>query len=41
VREGELIVELAPVPLCCNNPKCGKPLPSDGFAYCPHCGKKC
>ncbi len=40
VREGELIVELAPVPNCCGNPKCKKPLPSDSFTFCPHCGKK-
>ena len=40
VREGELIVELAPAPLCCPNAKCGKALPSEGFVYCPHCGKK-
>ncbi|MDL2316540.1 pyruvate carboxylase [Desulfovibrio sp. OttesenSCG-928-A18] len=40
VREGELIVELAPVPLCCANPQCRKPLPSEGFSFCPHCGKK-
>ena len=40
VREGELIVELAPVPSCCCNPKCGKPLPVDNYAFCPFCGKK-
>ncbi|MDR0339779.1 MAG: pyruvate carboxylase [Desulfovibrio sp.] len=40
VREGELIVELGPVPLRCANPKCAKPLPADGCLYCPHCGKK-
>lgn len=38
VREGELIVELAPIPLCCKNEECGKPLPSDSFAFCPYCG---
>lgn len=40
VREGELIVELAPIPLCCKNGECGKPLPSDSFVFCPHCGTK-
>jgi pyruvate carboxylase len=38
VREGELIVELAPVPHCCA--KCGKPMSSDTFEFCPFCGKK-
>jgi len=40
VREGELIVELAPIPNSCSNPKCAKPLPTDSFAFCPYCGKK-
>ncbi|MDL2279463.1 pyruvate carboxylase [Desulfovibrio sp. OttesenSCG-928-G11] len=40
VREGELIVELAPAPLCCPNPKCGKALPAETFVFCPYCGKK-
>ena len=40
VKEGELIIELGPVPSCCSNEKCGKPLPSDAFTFCPHCGKK-
>ncbi|MDL2267011.1 pyruvate carboxylase [Desulfovibrio sp. OttesenSCG-928-G15] len=40
VREGELIVELTPVPLFCANPKCAKALPTDSFAFCPYCGKK-
>ncbi|MDL2285240.1 pyruvate carboxylase [Desulfovibrio sp. OttesenSCG-928-F07] len=39
VREGELIVELAPVPVCCANPECGKPLPGEEFSFCPFCGK--
>lgn len=38
VQEGELIVELAPVPLYCNNAECGKALPSESFAFCPYCG---
>lgn len=40
VKEGELIVELAPVPVCCGNENCGKPLPGESFTYCPYCGKK-
>lgn len=40
VREGELIVELAPMPVCCPNADCRKPLPAEGYVYCPYCGKK-
>jgi pyruvate carboxylase len=40
VREGELIVELGPVPLRCGNPQCAKPLPSGSYQYCPFCGRK-
>ncbi len=40
VREGELIVELGPVPYCCPNKACGKPLPTDSFVFCPFCGKR-
>jgi pyruvate carboxylase len=40
VREGELIVELAPIPQCCSDPKCGKPVPADNYIFCPYCGKK-
>jgi pyruvate carboxylase len=40
VREGELIVELGPVPLRCSNPQCAKPLPSESYQYCPFCGRK-
>jgi len=40
VREGELIVELGPVPAVCANPACGKPLPADTFTFCPFCGGK-
>jgi len=40
VREGELIVELGPVPAVCINPECGKPLPADTFTFCPFCGAK-
>jgi len=38
VREGELIVELAPVPASCTS--CAKPLPADSFTFCPYCGEK-
>ena len=38
VREGELIVELAPVPASCIS--CSKPLPADSFTFCPYCGEK-
>ena len=38
VREGELIVELAPSPNLCSNPECGKPLPIVAMHYCPWCG---
>jgi pyruvate carboxylase len=40
VHEGELIVELEPVPQCCSNPKCSKPIPAENYIYCPYCGKK-
>ena len=40
VKEGELIIELGPVPLLCPNKECGKPIPQDNFAFCPHCGKE-
>ena len=38
VREGELIIELAPCPMVCSNPDCGKPLPSAAVRFCPWCG---
>ncbi len=40
VREGELIIELAPCPTVCQNPECGKPLPSSAINFCPWCGAK-
>lgn len=40
VREGELIVELAPCPTVCANPECGKPLPAGAANFCPWCGHK-
>ncbi len=39
VREGELIVELSPVPVCCSNPECNKPLAGESYTFCPYCGK--
>ena len=40
VREGELIVELGPVPRVCGNEACGQPIPMDNIAFCPHCGAR-
>ena len=39
VKEGELLVELAPAPLTCANPACGKAISLDDAQFCPHCGK--
>lgn len=39
VKEGDLILELAPLSMCCQNPKCGKPIPGDSYTFCPYCGK--
>ncbi len=36
VIEGELIVELAPVPSVCKN--CNEPLMHEDFSFCPFCG---
>ncbi len=36
IKEGELIVELAPTPDFC--PSCSEPLASDDFKFCPFCG---
>ncbi len=38
VREGELIVELGPMPIRCPKADCNKPLASDSFIFCPFCG---
>ncbi|MGM0453273.1 MAG: pyruvate carboxylase [Thermodesulfobacteriota bacterium] len=38
VKEGELIVELAPAPDFC--PACSEPLASDDFCFCPFCGSR-
>ncbi len=40
VTEGELIVELGPVPRVCNNNACAHPIPMDNIEYCPYCGDK-
>ncbi|MBO4312799.1 MAG: pyruvate carboxylase [Desulfovibrio sp.] len=40
VQEGELIVELGPVPRICPNEACAQPLLGDGIHFCPHCGTK-
>ena len=39
VKEGELLVELGPVPHLCPNPECGKAIASDTAVFCPYCGK--
>jgi pyruvate carboxylase len=38
VKEGELLVELGPVPKMCE--ACEHPVASDEFDYCPACGEK-
>jgi len=38
VREGELIVEMGPVPRLCSNEACAQPILMEGTTYCPHCG---
>ena len=40
VREGELIVELGPVPRVCANEACGQPIPMENITFCPYCGSK-
>ncbi|MDE5879141.1 MAG: zinc-ribbon domain-containing protein [Desulfovibrio sp.] len=40
VHEGELIVELGPVPRLCPNAACGQPLPADSARFCPACGTR-
>lgn len=40
VREGELIVELGPVPRICPNPACGQPIAQANSRFCPHCGAR-
>jgi pyruvate carboxylase len=38
VKEGELLVELGPVPKKCE--ACEHPIVSDAYEYCPTCGEK-
>lgn len=38
VREGELIVELGPIPRMCCNEACGQPILMENIAFCPYCG---
>lgn len=38
VREGELLVELGPVPKVCPNEACGHAIPSEDARFCPFCG---
>ncbi|MEG2139206.1 MAG: pyruvate carboxylase [Bilophila sp.] len=40
VREGELIVELGPVPRLCTNEACSRPLPLSDIGFCPYCGER-
>ena len=40
VREGELIVELGPVPRICTNEACSRPLPMNDIEFCPYCGER-
>lgn len=37
VKEGELLVELAPAPTLCK--KCENPVASSDFKFCPYCGE--
>jgi pyruvate carboxylase len=39
VHEGELIVELGPVPRLCPNEACGQPIPMQDITFCPYCGQ--
>ncbi|MBO4295868.1 MAG: zinc-ribbon domain-containing protein [Desulfovibrio sp.] len=38
MREGELLVELGPVPKVCPNEACGHAIPSKDARFCPFCG---
>ena len=40
VREGELLVELGPVPRICSNEACAQPIPMDNVSFCPYCGSR-
>ncbi len=39
VREGELIVELGPIPRTCPNAACSRPITMEGIDFCPYCGE--
>ncbi len=39
VVEGELIVELGPVPKVCPNNQCSHPIPMSEIKFCPYCGE--
>ncbi len=39
VVEGELIVELGPVPKVCPNEACAHPIPMNDITFCPYCGE--
>ena len=36
IKEGELLVELGPIPRSC--PECLHPVPLNDIAFCPYCG---
>jgi len=38
VSENELIVELGPIPLICNNEACSRPILFENIIFCPYCG---
>lgn len=40
VSEGELIVELGPVPKICPNPVCAQPVTQENTHFCPFCGTR-
>lgn len=40
VQEGELIIELAPIPKVCPNPACNEPITQENTNFCPFCGEK-
>lgn len=40
VREGELIVELGPIPKICPNAECGQPVTDENAKFCPYCGER-
>ncbi len=40
VTEGDLLIELGPVPRLCSNTECAHPIPMDNIDFCPYCGEK-